>query len=291
MASTHDNFSSSTASYTSPAQDASSASDPLQLEGAIWFQSGQQKWGNQRRMALLDAIGTQGSISAAAKFVGLSYKAAWDAVDAMNNLAGEPLVLRTTGGQRGGGATLTQRAQQLLQLYQTLQREHERFMTHLAAAGNADGPNLELIQHMMTQVSIRNRLAGTVQAVRDNGVSGDVTLALNDEQAIVASITQESIRNLGLAPGKRALALIKASSVMIGLPASRDSLSVRNQLPGRITRIQTDAHNAEVSLSLSEGHTITATLERAEFDGLKLKEGDEALAIIPAAQVMVGVLD
>jgi len=51
------------------------------------------------RIRLLEAIGEHGSISQAAKAVPLSYKAAWDAVDAMNNLADEPLVLRSTGAR------------------------------------------------------------------------------------------------------------------------------------------------------------------------------------------------
>ena len=52
---------------------------------------------------LLEAIDLYGSISQAAKHVPLSYKAAWDAVDAMNNLADTPLVERSTGGKAGGG--------------------------------------------------------------------------------------------------------------------------------------------------------------------------------------------
>ena len=56
-----------------------------------------------KRVRLLEAIEAHGSISQAAKQVPLSYKAAWDAVDAMNNLADRPLVERSTGGRAGGG--------------------------------------------------------------------------------------------------------------------------------------------------------------------------------------------
>ncbi|HRJ61773.1 MAG TPA: LysR family transcriptional regulator, partial [Azospirillaceae bacterium] len=57
----------------------------------------------ETRVRLLEAVGREGSISAAARAVGLSYKAAWDAVDAMNNLFGRPLVGAQTGGRKGGG--------------------------------------------------------------------------------------------------------------------------------------------------------------------------------------------
>ena len=57
------------------------------------------------RIRLLEAIAETGSISKAAPLVPLSYKGAWDAVDAMNNLAEQPLVARSTGGRQGGGTT------------------------------------------------------------------------------------------------------------------------------------------------------------------------------------------
>jgi len=272
--------------------------DAVALEGAIWFCSGGQHWGRERHMALLAAIDVQGSISAAARTVGLSYKAAWDAVDAMNNLAGEALVLRTTGGARGGGACLTPRAHQLLRLYQTLQREHARFMARLNAisAAHADPDrDLEWMRHMMTQVSIRNRLAGTVAAVHKHGVRADVTLALGNTQSIVATITQDSARALGLVPGKRALALIKASNVTIA-PVGRKHTSVhKNRLSGHIRRIQHDAAHTEVHLALhgahTEDYTMAATLTHAGFDKLNLEQGDPALVVFAPTQVMVGVVD
>ncbi|WP_154584450.1 winged helix-turn-helix domain-containing protein, partial [Bordetella pertussis] len=82
----------------------------LQLDGTLWLRSGDQPWGGQHRIDLLAQIEATGSISAAARAAGMSYKGAWDAIDAMNNLAGEPLVLRSAGGRGGGGTRLTDRA-------------------------------------------------------------------------------------------------------------------------------------------------------------------------------------
>src|SRR5690606_37425498 len=219
-------------------QDKDNISAPtVELGGSIWFRSGQQNWGNQKRMALLTAIGQEGSITAAAKKIGLSYKAAWDAVDTMNNLAGEPLVLRTTGGQRGGGARLTERAQELIRVYQLLHAEHERFVTRLASVNEHAAHNLELIQHMMIDTSARNKLLRVIRQIIPGQVNDEVILDLNDHAAIVASITKESVLNLGLQPGKKVLAFIKASSVIVGLPGGNLKLSARNQLLGTINRI------------------------------------------------------
>src|SRR5690606_38680024 len=71
---------------------AANAPSDVELAGSIWFRSNQHNWGSQKRMALLAAIKEKGSITAAAKAIGLSYKAAWDAVDTMNNLTGQALV-------------------------------------------------------------------------------------------------------------------------------------------------------------------------------------------------------
>ena len=75
----------------------------FELKGMLSLHAGNRHVGGLDRIELLAAIGETGSISAAARAVGMSYKGAWDAIDAMNNLADEPLVTRATGGKRGEG--------------------------------------------------------------------------------------------------------------------------------------------------------------------------------------------
>src|SRR3546814_18359766 len=105
----------------------------IELAGTLSLRSHDKNWGSERRMSLLAAIGTEGSITAAAKKVGLSYKAAWDAVDAMNNLAGEALVVRTTGRQRGGGPTLPRPAPYLIEPSPAVPRDHDHLRPPLAS--------------------------------------------------------------------------------------------------------------------------------------------------------------
>ena len=76
----------------------------------------------ERRIRLLEAIDEHGSITRAAKAVPLSYKAAWDALDALNNLAERPLVERSAGGRRGGGTRLTDARRELVALYRAAGR-------------------------------------------------------------------------------------------------------------------------------------------------------------------------
>jgi len=72
---------------------------------------------------LLDAIRTTGSISAAGKKMGMSYRRAWLLVDAMNRCFKEPLVATVKGGVKGGGTQLTESGEKVLEQYRALQQE------------------------------------------------------------------------------------------------------------------------------------------------------------------------
>lgn len=73
------------------------------------------------KVDLLEAIATTGSISAAARELGLSYRRAWDLVDTMNHCFKHPLVARVKGGKGGGGAQLTDQGRDILKLYRTME--------------------------------------------------------------------------------------------------------------------------------------------------------------------------
>ena len=88
-----------------------------------------------QRVALLEAVGREGSISGAARALGLSYRGAWDAICAMNNLVGRSLVEGQTGGRRGGGARLTEEGARLVASFRRLEVE-------MARAFNTLAPNL-----------------------------------------------------------------------------------------------------------------------------------------------------
>lgn len=273
---------------TSPKNHKPDTDAPVELTGSIWFGSGNQNWGSQRRMALLCAIDEEGSISAGARKIGLSYKAAWDAVDTMNNLAGEPLVERTTGGQRGGGATLTPRARNLVALYQTLSQAHERFITQLADLAGQSAPDLDLIRNLMVQTSARNKLTCDIQTIVPGTTTDTVVLRIGDGAEIVAHVSRGSIDELALQPGQRVLAFIDAAAVMIGLAKPDNLLSARNQLKGQVERITTDASEAEVSIRLDAGPVIASQITPQAIKSLKLSEGLEVYVIFKASSVMLG---
>ena len=107
----------------------------FKLKGVLSLHSDDQALGGADRIALLAKIDETGSITAAARAVGMSYKGAWDAIDAMNNLADEPLVTRVTGGKGGGGSQLTERGKRLIEAFAALEDVHRRFFEQFETGG------------------------------------------------------------------------------------------------------------------------------------------------------------
>jgi molybdate transport system regulatory protein len=83
---------------------------------------------------LLEAIGATGSISAAARRMGMSYKRAWLLVDTMNRCFRSPLVAAAKGGETGGGARLTALGGKVLWRYRSMERRATRAAAQDVAA-------------------------------------------------------------------------------------------------------------------------------------------------------------
>ncbi|VWD21908.1 MULTISPECIES: TOBE domain-containing protein [Burkholderia] len=273
------------------AQHSSPYAEPLELGGELWLRAGEQTLGGATRIALLAAIGDTGSITRAAKAVGLSYKAAWDAVDTMNNLAGEPLVARSTGGKGGGGTTLTPRATSLIAAFRTIEREHRRFIEAASAAVSGFDVDWALIGRIGMKTSARNQLFGKVASIVRGTVNDEVTLTLPGGQPIVAVLTHESADALGLRVGADACALVKASWVVLAVDDGEPELKVsaRNQLRGRVETVATGAVNSEVTLALDGGGTLTAVVTNDSVAALQLDAGRPAIALFKASSVILAV--
>jgi len=243
------------------------------------------------RIELLRRIGETGSISKAAKAMGMSYKHAWDEVDAMNNLAERPLVQRQAGGRHGGGTELTEEGRRLIAIYEEAEREHQRFLDRLRASIQDFDQYHHLIGAMNMKVSTRNQLRGVVTTLVPGAVNAEVTLDVKGTP-LVAIITNESVKTLGLAPGVEAYALIKATFVIL---ASEDGgllrTSARNRLCGVVERVTPGAVNAEVVLALDGGARLTAIITMESLKELGFAPGGRACALIKAPHVILAVED
>ena len=92
---------------------------------------------------LLERIAETGSIAAAGRAMGMSYKRAWSLVEELNALFQHPLVLSSRGGATGGGASLTDMGEQVLALYRELEE----------AARKTGADQIERLQSLLSDMS------------------------------------------------------------------------------------------------------------------------------------------
>ncbi|OIO53750.1 MAG: molybdenum-dependent transcriptional regulator [Alphaproteobacteria bacterium CG_4_10_14_0_2_um_filter_63_37] len=261
--------------------------------GRIWLDQAGQGYAGSGRIDLLEAIEREGSISAAARALGMSYKGAWDAIDAMNNLAPNPLVARSVGGKHGGGTRITAEGRRLIEVFRVLEKEHETFVARLGAVLHAPdaGQVLGLMRRVQVmRTSARNQWLGTVERIDEGPVSALVTVRLKGEDRIQATVTRESAHELGLQPGVEVVALLKAPFVMLAAAdATTPKVSAANGLRGVVSRVVPGAVNVEVTLNLDGGNTLVSVVTRDGLAATGLKEGDRALALFDPGFVILGL--
>lgn len=261
------------------------------LRGKLEVESTAGAFLGDTRIRLLEEIERHGSISQAAKAVPLSYKAAWDAVDAMNNLSEAPLVIRVTGGKHGGGTQLTEHGRKVVALYRVLESEYQAALDRLVTSMN-DGlasdfqQFRQLLRRMSMKTSARNQFAGHIVGLREGDVDFEVRLKLDDENEIVAVITRDSAETMGLTIGMEITALVKSSSVLL-LNDRTVRTTARNHLWGEITRIHDGPVNAEVSLALPGGRSVCAVVTHDSVEKLGLAVGEQVCALFKASAVIL----
>lgn len=261
---------------------------PLAVQGSLWFTAAGVPLGGHGRVALLRAVAEQGSITRAAQAFGMSYKAAWQAIDAMNRAAGQPLVQRATGGRGGGFTRLTEAGERLLQRWRDLDDTHRRTLALLASAADL-AHDFSPLQVLNMKTSARNQWLARVAVVRGGAVNDEVELVAAGGQRVVAILTQGSTTALDLRPGRTAFVIVKASDVLLATGLEGARLSARNQWPGVVRAVTPGAVNGEVTLALDGGGELVATVTQASVQALGLAPGVPATALVKASDVIVAV--
>jgi len=235
---------------------------------------------------LLQAVADTGSITAAAKLAGVSYKTAWDRLERLNNLSKQPVVQRSAGGSKGGGSILTAYGEKMLNGFRQLQEQHELFLEGLNKQLNSLDDVSNFMKSALLQTSARNQFLGTVSAIDAGAVNSEVLVRISDHQQIVAMVTEQSRQDLSLEAGVAVIAMIKASSVTLALGDSLQ-VSARNVLPGTIAKLEPGAVNTDVSIEVSEGKTLSAMITNYSAEQLALREGMPIWALFKASSVIL----
>lgn len=268
---------------------------PVRLLGKLAVSTDLGAFLGDTRIRLLEAIGQHGSISQAAKHVPLSYKAAWDAVDAMNNLSDKPLVERSTGGRQGGGTRLTDHGRKLVALYRAIELESQAALDRLVARMDDGGDAAtvrgfqQLLRRLSLRTSARNQLACTVSGMRAGEIDYEVFLRLDERTELKAVITRESALALEIGIGLQVLALIKAPSVLL-MTETAHRISADNQLWGVVSHLHDGPVNSEVTVDLEGGRTMVSVVTRESVAVLGLAAGSRVAAVFQASSVILSVL-
>lgn len=266
------------------------------LIGSIAFETSAGAVFGDKRIRLLEAIAEHGSLNRAAKAVPLSYKAAWDALDSMNNLAEAPLVVRSTGGRNGGGTRLTDHGQRIVALYRAMESSQQDLLDRvsspqaLAAAPGESEALRTLLRRLSIKTSARNQFVGEVVAIVDRGGMADVRLRLDGGDELVAAITPESVETMALRAGQQAYALIKAPWVGVTLRAPRRD-AARNVFEGTISAVDTGKVSTRLTLTTAGGRAIAAALPHAKVVERGLRRGVAAWASFSTESVILATFD
>ena len=232
---------------------------------------------SDKRIDILRGIGRTGSISQAARDAAVSYKAAWQAIATLTNLAGVTLVERAVGGAGGGGSALTAHGAQLLKMADAMALARHAVQARSAAAGAGSA-----VARLAIRTSMRNQLPVTLGALERTGRIVRVGMSLGNDQRIAARITQESAELLGLAEGMAAIALCKATAVRVER-AGAVKAKRGNRLEGVVARSARGENGDEIALTLAGGLQLVGFA--ASGSGLRTRQRvtasvDEAAVVV-----------
>ncbi|SNS60792.1 molybdate transport system regulatory protein [Asanoa hainanensis] len=138
------------------------------------------------------------------------------------------------------------------------------------------------------RLSIRNQLDATILSVSRGDAMAAVKAQLASGQEVTAAITRESADELELIAGLPVTMLVKATDVALATGAVGD-LSIRNQLPGRITSLTGGAAMTTLKVAVDGGGALTAVVTNDAVNDLDLSEGDEVLALVKSTEVSVAI--
>ncbi len=134
-------------------------------------------------------------------------------------------------------------------------------------------------------IGARNVIKGTVKEVKKGTINGIVKVDVGNGIIISSNCSVESIEALGLAVGKEVEVIVKAMEVM--LAKEKLKIGARNQVEGTVFEVKKGSVNGIVKLKTDNGIVITANLSLESIEELEIKEGEKAVAIFKAMNVLL----
>lgn len=139
------------------------------------------------------------------------------------------------------------------------------------------------------KISARNQFQGRITRLAHGPINSEVAIALPGGDELVAVVTTASARDLGLAVGGTATAIVKAPWVIVVTGEDGLRFSARNQWRGTVSAVKPGAVNADVAITLAGGAVVHAVITLDALAELGLAVGMAARAIVKASHVVLAV--
>lgn len=144
-------------------------------------------------------------------------------------------------------------------------------------------------QEIMMKTSSRNAYPGKITAVIPGSLSDEVEVTLETGEKIYGQISHASFQNLSLAEGKEAVALVKATEIMLVADDNEYEFSCRNQFTGKVVKLVRGFVNGEVLIQTPSGMEINATVTLEGVNRLRLERGCTVVAMFKSPNVLIAV--
>ncbi len=268
----------------------------MEVEGRIWVKENGKNFIGHGKVELLERIHKSGSISKAAKEMRMSYKAAWDCIDAMNKLSQEPIVISALGGKNGGGTSVTPKGLEIIKAFRQMENIYEEllkmFEQDLQAWNSLKikeafslQKQLQTTRRPMIKTSARNQFFGKISHIKLGSVNAEVTLQAG-ELNIISIITLESLREMNLKVGDSCYALIKANWIVVFNEQPKGSM--RNCIKGEIANLIKGEVNTQIQIKHGDTY-LSAIITKESCDELELTLGKEVWFGFKANHVILGI--
>ncbi|WP_161569582.1 TOBE domain-containing protein [Veronia nyctiphanis] len=270
----------------------------MNLDAELVLSHSGKLFANPKRMVLLNQIRQTGSLNQAAKAAGISYKAAWDAINGMNHAFDKPIVISAKGGKGGGGATLTTFGLRLLKVYHLTQQVQGLAMNALQDENLSMDNLLDLLAHFSLQTSARNQFSAEIKSLLSEGLRDTVNCKLTNGQEIAVSITHASRLRLGLSERKSVLLMLKAPAVTLksqsdisGSKVSDALVSHVNTITGELVNKVVQEDNIECTLNIGHGEYLYSLMNNTPSNDAMLLCGRHYDATFHVDQTIIASIN
>jgi len=233
---------------------------------------------SMKKVALLENVRDYGSMTKAAKALGITYKTAWTWIEKMNALSPTSLVEKVSGGKDGGGTIITVYAKELIRIYHEVDALHQK---HLEAMQDS----FVHIEDDITQKTFSfSRLNAVVVEIQKYDKNVELLLKLKCGLSVIAYSSLPFVKINAIKVGSEVIALVESDAVSLS-KLDKKEISSRNRLQAKIIDTVFEGKDVLLTLMLSENENLTSRITLKSFQDLQLQKHDMVMAMFKAYNV------